>query len=211
MVANIDICNLALDHLGAEYITSLSEDTPQAIACNQQYDICRRSLLRAHPWNFASKRASLAEDVTTPAFGYDHRFTLPTDCLRVLATEDQLNDNIITNPDFNGYLTVSNALAFPQADNYKIESGFLLSNSGTVSISYIFNQTDVAKFDTTFIDVLALKLAWTICYKVTGNSSRRKDLMEEYKAMLVDAKSSDGQEGTKERVERSSWLSVRGY
>ena len=71
MPSTVDICNLALQRLGAKPISSLSDDSTAARECNRVYDHARDSELRSHPWNFARKRASLAASSTVPAFGYD--------------------------------------------------------------------------------------------------------------------------------------------
>lgn len=55
-----EICNSALQKLGAEDITSLSDTTRRAVLCNRQYNKIRLKLLRSHPWNFAIKRAILS-------------------------------------------------------------------------------------------------------------------------------------------------------
>jgi len=64
------------------------------------------------------KRAS-AQDWNPPAFGYDHSssYTLPTDCLGVVATKDQVESYIFSyGGDLNGYVTISNKVDFALAD-----------------------------------------------------------------------------------------------
>ena len=62
MASEVDIANRALQKLGAESIVSLTQDSENARACNLCYEPIRDAELRAHPWNFAIKRASLAAD-----------------------------------------------------------------------------------------------------------------------------------------------------
>ncbi len=59
--SDVEICNSALQKLGAETITTLADNSRRASLCNRQYDKIRKKLLRAHPWNFAIKRAALVE------------------------------------------------------------------------------------------------------------------------------------------------------
>jgi hypothetical protein len=60
----VEICNRALQKLGAARITSLTQDTPNARSCNVAYNVLRKAELRSHPWSFAIKRAELAADAS---------------------------------------------------------------------------------------------------------------------------------------------------
>lgn len=59
--SNVEIANSALSKLGAEQITSLSDNTRRAVAANLQFHKIRKNLLRSHPWNFAMKRQYLTK------------------------------------------------------------------------------------------------------------------------------------------------------
>src|SRR5688572_14318061 len=63
-----DVCNLALGHLGGgpPFIVDVDTDTSKEGRLFRQYiDSSRRWVLRSHPWNFATERASLALKVIT--------------------------------------------------------------------------------------------------------------------------------------------------
>ena len=67
-----EICNLALQEVGAQRILSLNDDTVEAKLCKDFYSNVRDELLRSHPWKFAIKRVALAEvSGSTPAFGFE--------------------------------------------------------------------------------------------------------------------------------------------
>ena len=87
MASVVDLCNRALDLLGAANITSLTENSKEARLCNGNFDDVRDAVLRSHPWNIAITRRALARDTDTPAFGFSFQYSLPTDpfCLRVLS------------------------------------------------------------------------------------------------------------------------------
>ena len=213
MVSKVDICNYALQNIGANSITTLTEDTPEAIECNLRYDTARKSLLELHPWNFALKRASLNKEVETPAFGYDNQFALPTDFVRMIATEEQIGF-INHGSSFNGYVTISNRNDFAEADNYKIEmnsSGgkILLSNDDTKKILYVFNQTSEATFAPMFIELLAKGLSAAMAYRITNNRTLAQTERQEFEEMLRQTKLTDAQQGTYERTEQSAFLGAR--
>ena len=49
MASVVDICNGALNQLGASTILSLTEDSKNARLCNARYTQVRDSLFRSHP------------------------------------------------------------------------------------------------------------------------------------------------------------------
>ncbi len=59
MATDEEIVNLALVQIGADRITSLTQETKNAREANAIYDLVRDATLRAHPWNFAIKRVAL--------------------------------------------------------------------------------------------------------------------------------------------------------
>ena len=88
MASVVDICNGALNQLGATTILSLTEDSKNARLCNARYTQVRDSLFRTHPWNCLQKRVEIAADTDTPAWGFTKQYTLPADCLRLLRILD---------------------------------------------------------------------------------------------------------------------------
>jgi len=83
-MAAVDICNMALSLLKVPTVTSITSPTTEVEElCDLWYDASRQELLRKHPWNFAKKRATLYAIVTAPTFGYDHKYLLPTDFMRL--------------------------------------------------------------------------------------------------------------------------------
>lgn len=66
MATDLSICNSALIKLGANIITSLDQNSKEAILCKAQYPIVLARALQAHPWNFAIKRVTLQKMVTNP-------------------------------------------------------------------------------------------------------------------------------------------------
>lgn len=214
MVSKTDICNLALQNIGAKSIITLTDGSVEATECNLRYESIRKLVLELHPWNFAVKRVALNLLTTSPAFGYDNQFGLPGDFVRIFATEEQ-TDFINFGSNFNGYLTISNQTSFSQADDYKIEidptteATVLLSNDEAKRIIYVFDQQDTAKFAPLFVELLAKGLGAAIAYRVTNSRTMAKAEKEEFAGMLESSKTIDAQQGTFERVEQGVYLGVR--
>ena len=84
MASVVDICNGALNQLGASTILSLTEDSKNARLSNARYTQVRDAVFRSHPWNCLQKRVQLATDTDTPAWGFTKQYTLPADCLSLI-------------------------------------------------------------------------------------------------------------------------------
>ena len=216
MVAKVNIFNFALQDLGAASISVPDENTTEARECNLRYDSIRRMILNLHPWNFATKRAQLAQLSEAPVFEFDKQYQLPTDFIRMVATEKQIEFLPTGNPDFNGYLIISNRSAFQSADYYKIETNasdgtrVLLSDDDTKKILYIFDQEDTNAFSPLFVELLARGLAGAIAYRITNSRSVEEQKKAEFvNFLLATAKNVDGQEDITTRIEMSGYLSSR--
>jgi len=81
----VDICNMALGHLGDQAIVSSitpPDQSVQAGLCATFYPIARDAVLERHPWSFATKRAPLQVVANTDqptSWGYS--YALPAQCL----------------------------------------------------------------------------------------------------------------------------------
>lgn len=185
MASVIDICNRALDKLGQGSITSLGDGTTSANLCNRNYAQTRDQILRDHPWNFAVRRAQLAPSTTEPVWGFSNRFPLPNDCLRLLEV-----DNLSTN-------------------EYQVEGKAILADGDILRIRYVRRIDDPNEFDASFIDVLAVGLAFQMCEAVTQSNSKRQLLGQEFEDVMTRAKRADGQENPPTMFEEDEWISVR--
>lgn len=87
MASEVDICNLALGHLGDNAtVASIRppEGSAQAEHCARFYPIARDSLLEMHFWNFSMRRINLAPlEAAWPEWKY--AYALPNDVLNVIA------------------------------------------------------------------------------------------------------------------------------
>ena len=197
MPSVVDICNEAMDLLGAATITALTENSKEARLCNRRFDTVRDAVLRAHSWNVAITRASLAADSAAPAFGFSTQFTLPTDpyCLRVISF---WNANV--NNDIAAY--DSNVM-------YKIEGRKILSNEGTCRIIYIGRIEDTEQYDSLLSSAIAHRLGAEIAYAITGSGTVAQTMQALYEQRLREAKSIDAMEGYPEQPLADTYTNIR--
>lgn len=93
-LADVDICNMALSHLGISTgILSINPPDPSAAgqSCAFWYPKSRNFVLQSAPWNFAYTYQTLASDAsqvpgTTWAYpGWRYAYQVPNDCLQAVA------------------------------------------------------------------------------------------------------------------------------
>ena len=194
MSSAVDICNLALAGLGVEdQIVSLTQDSTNARMCNLFYEHTRDDELRAHPWNFAIKRAQLAE-TTSPDFGKAAAYVLPADFLRLLPADPFSNSTAI---------------------DYQIEGlgdtrVIVTDTESLIEIRYIAKVEDTNLFDPCFREALIGKLRIQLCEKITGGSNSKMQIqMERYKQSIRDAKKANAFDNPPQEAPESSWLTCR--
>jgi hypothetical protein len=161
--------------LGGRRITSLTQDVKEAKLCNERYPLLRDELLQRHNWNFAIARASLAQLVTVPSFGYNFEYQLPADCLKVIDID------------------------VPEAD-WSVEGNVLRTNLESIKIKYVKIVDNTALFTPVFVEALSLRLAWDLSYSLVQSTSQTDFLRSSFEQYMREARSHDAQEGKPELV-----------
>ena len=200
MASTVDIANIALNNIGASNISSLDENSKAARVVNQRYESVRDAVFRAHPWNCLINRASLAQETTTPAFGYTYQYSLPTNpfCLRVL----EFSNGTLSYPQDN----ITNNTGGPV---FVIEGRKLLTDEGSAQIKYVGRITDPQQYDASLIEALAARLSAEVCYAITGSTSMVQIQTSLYEAKVNEARFNDATEGATQRLEASDFIESR--
>ena len=189
MASEVEICNRALQKLGATRITSLTEDSRNGRACNACFYVLRDSELRNHPWNFAIKRVQLPANSAAPLFGYDNSFQLPSDFLRLLPPDPKWNRNDL---------------------DWHIEGRAIYTDDAApLNVRYIYQVTDPNSFDPLFREVLAAKMAWEMCEEITQSNTKQSSAKSDYVDMIRLAKRTNAIENVPVDAPYDLWLSVR--
>ena len=189
MASQTDICNIALQKLGAGKISNLSEDSRIARACNIAYTHCVEAELRAHPWRFAIQRASLAADATAPDWGKANAFELPSDFLRLLTPYPDDNYNDI---------------------DYEIEGRKIYSNmDDPLYIRYVSQVTDTSLMDPTFREVVACRMAIQMCEDLTQSNAKAATVQAQYEKAIKEARRANAIESIAQVPPEDTWVTVR--
>lgn len=189
MASEVGIANRALQKLGATRITSLSDASTSARACNACYETLRDAALRRHPWNFAVARAELAADATAPTWGRANAFQLPSDFLRLLPPYPEDNVNTL---------------------DWQIEGRKIYTDdSAPLYVRYIAQVTDPNTMDILFRELLASTMAVEMCEELTQSNTKKAALRDEIKEIIAEAKRTNAIENVSAATPEDTWLTAR--
>jgi len=191
MASVVNMCNSALNLLGASTIAALTDDTKNARLCNQRYDPVRNRVFRSHAWNCLHKRVQLAQNSTAPVVEYSYAYALPSDCLRVLKIHNGTTDSIAS------------------ALDYKLEGRNIVTDEGTIYLIYIALDTDPNNYDTYLRESISHQLAADLCYAITNNATLANQYMTRADERLREARFIDATENSLGTIESSEFTDAR--
>jgi len=185
MASDIDIVNGALARLGEQAILSLADPSPPGRLASRTYNDIRDALLREFPWNFATKRASLAADTAAPLWGFARSFTLPSDNLRLIDV------NNTSDQEWNN------------------EGGKIVTDmTAPLEIRYIA-LVPVDSMDSTFREALSARLAMEWAEPLAQTSTVVSQMSSFYVNKLQVARAADGQEDRLRVIDSPSFVDSR--
>ena len=191
MASTVDICNSALNLLGASTISALTDDSKNARLCNQRYEPVRNRVFRGHAWNCLHKRVQLAQNSTAPVVEYSNAYALPSDCLRVLKIHNGTTDSIAS------------------ALDYKLEGRNIVTDEGTIYLIYIALVTDPNEYDVYLQESISHQLAADIAYAVTNNATLANNYMTRADERLREARFIDATENALGTIESNEFTDAR--
>lgn len=185
MASKTQICNRALSIIGEEAVVNIdSVNTKPARVIASMYDSVRDAMFAIIPWNFATKRVSLAPDADAPTWGWTYAYTIPTDFISLY--------RIYENPP------------------YVFEGGKILTDVGTVlKIQYIAKITNTEQYSPSFNEAFSSRLALEAIEIITQSNTKKADLFEGYKLKLNEAMRIDALENPIEYTEEDDWVLAR--
>lgn len=191
MATDIEIANIALDHVGQKPITSLNPPTHKAgEIIKRHWNVALFSALRIMRPSFAKKQKKIAANASKPTFRYDNRYPLPDDFVALLTVGER------------GTLAT-------EVDHDIMDGELYINESGSLPITYVFQQTEVAKFDDIFCDVFALKLAARIAKPLGAPRTDAAALDQAAEDLAMQAMSINGQETPPKRIQVSRFRRAR--
>ena len=189
-----NLINKALVLCGAATITSITDNSPNAITLNNVYELSLQSILSECKWNFCTLRTGLSivpsSSTTYPAFLYPGEafvYAIPQNVIRIWQTS-------------------------PGNAKIREESGQLISDSANLFIMYTFYDDNPNDYPSYFLDAFVDKLCSDIAYQIINSSTMGEAFFKKYETVsLPKAMSSNSQTGVQQRPKDGHWTNAKFY
>ena len=196
MISKIDICNLALAHLGQMPISSLEQEDEQARRCRLFYEPVRREVLRTHNWQFANTQTKLAlVETNLQGMRPEYTYAYPPDCLflrKVCAR---------SNPD--------QAVEFEELYRKDIPGRVIVCGAANALAFYTRDVSDTTIFDPAFVKAFSLALAADLAVTLTGDLNLAQRIFQKYSLSLEEARRSNMTENFEIHQAKSTFAESR--
>ncbi len=176
-MTKLDVINNALMKVGLPLAANENEEDWNASTI---FQTVAEQALRSFPWGFATKFAVLAQNSNTPAHGFRHAYTIPTDCLRIV---DVRQHDDLRAP--KGRFVVSGKL--------------LYANVSPCNARYVARDLDPDNCPGDFCDAVSARIAAEIANLSAQTASLTPGLLQFAQLSLAQAQAIDSTETT-ERV-----------
>ena len=186
--SKFDICSKALVLVGANTITSFSENTTESKVANQLYESTLENMLTRSRWRFASKQSQLSRHADAPTARWSAKYPVASGTL--LMHTVTVNDNVI---EFDRY-----------EDNVLCDA----STSDVVVADYTFQPSE-ANFPPYFKQALVFELASLFAGAIARNDGLSNLYQNRAIAKLAIARSQDSQAQTSRKIDTTRFRNRR--
>ncbi len=125
-----------------------------------------------------------------PGNDWEYVYDLPSSCLKVLCVMD---DN------------------FGESESYewKREKDMLYCDVDYAAVKYLPQETDVTKFDEDLVELMAARLAWLICPRISNDQSLRQILNNEWLAIAGRGQMTNAEGAMNDERSEDLWVNAR--
>lgn len=185
MASVVNLCNMALSHIGSDArVSAISppDGSVEAGHCATFYDQARTEMLEPGNWALTLKREALAA-LTNASTAWAYAYALPSDCLRALRVLTPALGVTVFNQD-EATLSVNDN----DSASFQLEGTTLYSNEPNAVLLYVRDQTDTTKFTPSFVSALSYLLASYLAGPIIKGSEGMKigDAMRQRAMSLAD-------------------------
>jgi len=197
-VTKVQICNMALTHIGIkQLISAITDDNEEAAMCNLHYDSALETALHEADWGFARRRYTLVAEAGTPPDPWSYQYQWPTNCIRVLRIDDELlRRRVESRPQYRFETNGSGAR-------------IIYTNWADAVVIYTYNETD----DQIYTPAFSYYLSWVLAARIAGpltSSEKLADRTEKRAMMELERAVAKDYEREEEGPElEASWIDAR--
>ena len=214
--ADVNICNLALNHLGQPQIVTMADATKAARRCLLIYANIRDQVIRSAGWKFSTILDTLVQLPNETVLGWSFVGVYPANCINVRkifgVTNTIFNLPLYQDTD-NGLIPPIWEQPLPQPFRVirqpDLSSMVIVCNLNPAYIEYSISVDDPTQYDAVFIQALSYRLAADLAIPLGGNSDQEKSMLEKYAMAMSEAARLDGNEGLQQNREISNYVNVR--
>lgn len=160
MATPVDVCNLALSHIGARaQVTSISppDGSVEAGLCARFYPLARKEMLDSAAWSFATKRVALTQ-VSNPSSAWLYAYAKPSDAVRLLRIPpfkliEAQRDLTLWSEYVADIPTEAGSV------RYALEGDVILTDEEDAVLIYTADVMDSNKFTPSFVTALGMLVA----------------------------------------------------
>jgi hypothetical protein len=203
--AVVDICNRALQQIGANPITDIDDNNKNARECKYCYDSLRQALLQSHWWNFSTVFASLpalaspanpppANSIWSGMFTYQ----LPSDFLKLVSISDYID----------GWMW--NGIDFMQGEDYMTQNGTIITwVQAPLNLRYVKDFTNVNDMSPLFREALAMYMAQEMAERITQSNPKKVAAGKAMSDVLSQARLANAFDKPASKSPVDEWITVR--
>jgi hypothetical protein len=199
--SQLNLFNLALQHVGMKKITSTTGTDPSTVACNNYYEPCRDDLFREWKWPFANVQDTLVTTNASQAavpLGWTYSYDYPTqNCATVWTVFNDDTYDHKEGQDFEVYCDPTGA------------TRLICTDCDSAYYEYTRIITDPTFWDTKFYIALSYRLAASIAHVLLGDADKGFTLMQVSNAYISDAKRISSYERKKKPQQKSGYQECR--
>lgn len=233
----VDLANEALSMIGTRSsISDLAEGSVESNEISKVYVKVRRQLLRAAPWNFARRFATLGVLKALPGTPENtdpmsnvwlasyppppwlYTYGYPEDALMIRYIIPQEDNNTGTTPIYseNGFSSIplmerwTKFAVIADDDEDGNEVKVIASNAPKAIACYTRDATLIDVWDPIFERAYVWALAGSVTMALTGKRALAGDMFQKADAVILQARAMDGNEGLTIADHVPDWIRTRG-
>lgn len=167
-MTQLQISNLAMNHLGLSELANLTDDDPKVDAVNTFWEPTRDDLFRRGWWTFATAQKLLTDvtDQDNLIEGWDYYYTMPSSAMNIQCVYDANTTDTKYNQKWEEQYSIT------------MNTTVILTNLGTAYADITYKVTDTAKWTSDFVMAFSYQLASFIAHQLTGDPNMGLALAE---------------------------------